>query len=213
MPYTEEQLLPISALQHFVFCPRQCALIHIEQVWSENRFTVEGHHLHEKVHERGHESRGDVRIETGLSLRSLELGLFGMADVVEMHRQDDGSCQPFPIEYKRGKPKKDASDTVQLCAEAMCLEEMLDCHIAAGALFYGKTRRRKAVSFDDALRQLTVETARQLHDLIDAENTPPPLNEPKCQICSLKYLFMPFSGCLSFAEYLLKNTTVPEEPI
>jgi CRISPR-associated exonuclease Cas4 len=208
MPYTEEQLLPISALQHLRFCERQCALIHIEQVWSENRFTVEGQHLHEHVHERGSESRGKIRTETGLALRSLELGLSGIADVVEFHRQEDASWLPFPVEYKRGKPKQDSSDEVQLCAQAICLEEMLDCQIPCGALFYGKTRRRKQVAFDPALRELTAETARQLHALIAGGITPPPLqNEPKCSHCSLQDLCMPKRPRQSVADYIAANTS------
>ncbi len=207
MPYTEEQLLPISALQHLRFCERQCALIHIEQVWSENRFTVEGQHLHEHVHERGGESRGDIRSETGLALRSLELGLTGIADVVEFHRQADGEWLPFPVEYKRGKPKQDSSDEVQLCAQAICLEEMLNCKIPSGALFYGKSRRRKQVELDSALRELTAETALRLHALIQVGITPPPLQDaPKCSHCSLQDLCMPKRPRRSVAEYIEANT-------
>ena len=124
--YSEDELLQLSALQHFVFCPRQCALIHIEQLWEENRFTAEGRIIHEDVHEEGVENRKDVKIERGIPLRSLELGLSGKADVVEFRKTQDGKkLILFPIEYKRGKPKLDHCDMVQLCAQAMCLEEML----------------------------------------------------------------------------------------
>jgi CRISPR-associated exonuclease Cas4 len=162
--YAEDELLPISALQHYVFCPRQCALIHIEQLWSENVFTAEGRGLHEKVHDAESESRPGARIVRGLRLRSLELGLVGQADVVEFHRlggpdqqnqiatvvpeglpRNDmagtavprlqGRYRAFPVEYKRDKPKADACDEVQLCAQAMCLEEMLGTSIAKGTLF------------------------------------------------------------------------------
>lgn len=211
MPYTEDQLLPLSALQHLRFCDRQCALIHIEQVWAENRFTVEGRNLHDHVHERSRESRGAIRTETGLALRSLELGLAGVADVVEFHRQDDKSWLPYPVEYKRGKPKKDESDRVQLCAQALCLEEMLDVAIPEGALFYGKTRRRKQVAFDTPLRDLTAETARRLHDLIDGGVTPPSLDSPKCSHCSLQDLCMPTVGKHSVTRYLERHTRTTED--
>jgi len=198
--YTEDDLLPLSALQHLLFCERQCALIHVEQAWSENRLTVEGRQMHEHVDSRGRELRGDVRIEFGVALRSLHLGLAGIADVVEFHRPEGSGTgvsggrtpwQPFPVEYKRGKPKGDHSDEVQICAQALCLEEMLNCHVPCGALFYGKTRRRAEVSFDDALRQETARTARRLHVLVDGGVTPKALPEPKCRRCSLKDLCIP----------------------
>ena len=114
MSYLEDDLIQLSALQHYAFCPRQCALIHVEQVWSENLLTVQGRIMHEHVHEEGNESRGDLCIERGVALRSLQLGLIGKADVIEYHRRADGSWQVFPVEYKRGKPKPDNSDKVQL---------------------------------------------------------------------------------------------------
>jgi CRISPR-associated exonuclease Cas4 len=169
--FFENELLPLSAIQHFLFCERQCALIHIEQQWEENRFTVEGRLLHERVDDKGHESRGDVRIARGLAIRSLRLGLAGVADVVEFHRMDEperatdtlvklpdtaGWWKAFPIEYKRGKPKPGPCDEAQLCAQAICLEEMLGIRITEGALFYHSIRRRKDVSFDGALRALGV---------------------------------------------------------
>ena len=180
-----DELIPISALTQYAYCPRRCALIHIEQIWTENKFTAEGRIMHEHVHEEGNESRGDVRIERGASLRSLELGVIGKADVVEYHRQADGSWQAFPVEYKRGKPKPDHSDKIQLCAQALCLEEMLDTHIPAGALFYGKTRRRLDVEFDEALRQETRDAARLTHELIASKKTPGPVYEKRCESCSL----------------------------
>jgi len=141
--------------------------------------------MHEHVHEEGNESRGDVRIERGTALRSLNLGIIGKADVVEYHRQPDGSWQAFPVEYKRGKPKPDHCDKIQLCAQAMCLEEMLDTHIPAGALFYGKTRRRLDVEFDEALRQETRDAARLTYELIASKKTPGPVYEKRCESCSL----------------------------
>ena len=187
----DEDAIAISALSHYIFCPRRCALIHIEQIWDENRFTAEGRIMHERVHEADRESRGKVRIESGVWLRSLSFGLVGIADVVEFHRQPDKSWLPFPVEYKRGKSKKDDCDTVQLCAQALCLEEMLGVEIGSGALFYGKTRRRKDVVFDDGLRTKTEETAHGTQALIASGKTPPPIYQKKCDSCSLLGTCMP----------------------
>ena len=151
MIYSEDDLLPVSALQHLTFCERQCALIHIEQLWSENIFTAQGRVMHERVHSETSENRRNVRIELGMPLRSLRLGLIGKADVVEFHRQPNGMWQPFPVEYKRGKPKLNNCDKVQLCAQAICLEETLGVSISSGALFYGKDRRRADVEFNETL--------------------------------------------------------------
>jgi CRISPR-associated exonuclease Cas4 len=193
--YGENDLLMISALQHLLFCPRQCALIHVEQQWAENRYTAEGKIMHERVDESGRESRGQIRTVFGLPLRSLRLGLSGKADAVEYHRQDDddkATCwQPFPVEYKRGKPKKNDSDLVQLCAQAICLEEMLDCSVPEGAIYYGKPRRRLAVIFDETLRDKTFEAARRLHELIASDQTPQARYEKKCDSCSLLSACMP----------------------
>ena len=186
-----DDFIQLSALQHYAFCPRQCALIHIEQIWTENRLTAEGRILHERVHEEGSETRGDVRIERGVSLRSTKLGLIGKADVIEYHRQPDGSWQAFPVEYKRGKPKPDDSDKVQLCAQAMCLEEMLRLTVPAGALFYGKTRRRLDVVFDETLRRETTEAAQKTQELIESGKTPKPVYSKRCESCSLMGECMP----------------------
>jgi len=219
MTYHEDDLLPLSALQHLAFCERQCALIHIEQVWLENRLTAEGRLLHDKTHEgEGEvEVRGDCRIARALRLRSLELGLSGQADMVEFHKADSslqhsalssrpsvlspqssalssqppasglqaGLWQPFPVEYKRGKQKPGHCDQAQLCAQALCLEEMLGVAIPRGALFYGKTRRRLAVEFTPALRAETADLAARLHALFEAGRTPPAVYEKKCESCSL----------------------------
>lgn len=184
--YTEDDLIQLSSLQHMAFCPRQCALIHIEQTWTESGLTAEGRIMHERVHDEDRESRGNVRIEYGIPLRSLRLGLIGKADVVEYHCKDIAGWQPFPIEYKRGKPKIDHCDKIQLCAQAMCLEEMLDVHIPAGAIFYGQTRHRLDVTFDGALRRETEEAAKQTHALIDSGCTPKPVYAKRCERCSLK---------------------------
>ncbi|MCX7016716.1 MAG: CRISPR-associated protein Cas4 [Candidatus Sumerlaeota bacterium] len=195
--FDEDDLLPISALQHLAFCERQCALIHIESLWDENVLTAEGRVLHERTHEGETESRGDVRIARGVRLRSLRLGLIGMADVVEFHRRPENEEQgarlknvggrwlPFPVEYKRGRPKSGRCDEIQLCAQAICLEEMLGIGVERGALFYGQPRRRQEVALDEALREVTEETARRLHALIASGRTPPARYEKKCENCSL----------------------------
>ena len=209
--YNQDDFIQLSALQHMAFCPRQCALIHIEQVWAENRLTAEGRIMHEHVHEEGGESRGNVRIEHGVSLRSLRLGLIGKADVVEYHRQSHGSWQPFPVEYKRGKPKPDHPDKIQLCAQALCLEEMLGVRISCGALFYGQTRRRLDVAFDEGLRRETEDAARRVHELIASEKTPKPVYAKKCDLCSLLNLCSPkaLQKKRSVKQYLDRMTEEP----
>ena len=183
--------LPLSALQHLLFCERQCALIHVERLWEENRFTAEGRVLHEKVDEGRGESRPGVRITRSLQLRSEVLGLHGVADVVELHWGTDGGWQPFPVEYKRGKPKAHDADLVQLCAQAICLEECFGTPVPEGALFYGQTRRRLNVVFDEGLRELTRRTAARLHELIDGGVTPRAVREKKCEACSLLEVCLP----------------------
>jgi CRISPR-associated exonuclease Cas4 len=197
MMFTEDELIPLSALQHLLFCERQCALIHIEQAWAENRFTAEGRIMHEQVDEVGRESRGRIRTVYGLPLRSLRLGLSGKADAVEFHREGgDGSgdasiWRPYPVEYKRGKPKQNDCDLVQLCAQALCLEEMLGVAVPEGALYYGKPHRRLTVALNDPLREKTMETAQRLHELISSGHTPQARYEKKCESCSLLSVCMP----------------------
>lgn len=206
--YAEEDLLPVSALQHLVFCERQCALIHLELIWNENLFTAKGRVMHERVDKGGDESRGEVKIKYGLQLRSLEMGLYGKADAVEFYRDSarrKTPWQPYPVEYKRGQPKVDDCDKVQLCAQALCLEEMLDTEIPAGALFYGKIRRRQEILFDRELREKTKNAAVRLHELINGGVTPPALYTPKCRSCSLIDQCMPESmGSRSVKDYLDK---------
>lgn len=179
------RLIPLSALQHMLFCPRQCALIHLEQQWAENRYTAEGRVLHDCADHLGHERRRGIHTAMALPLASEALGLTGVADVVEF----DESQQPAlvrPIEYKRGRPKAHRADEVQLCAQALCLEEMLNVRIEQGALYYGKTRRRKVVAFDDELRALTLSVIADTRVLFDSNRTPPATYEPKCcDRCSL----------------------------
>ena len=197
-----DDLIMLSALQHFVFCPRQCALIHIEQLWAENVLTAEGRIMHDKVDTANRESRGNIRIEYGVPMRSLRLGLIGKADVVEFHKDGDRWI-PFPVEYKRGKPKPGNCDKVQLCAQAICLEEMMNVRIPEGALFYGETRHRHDVEFDTALRKETEEAAVRLRELIASGTTPPPVYSAKCKKCSLVELCLPQVNKKA-SNYLLK---------
>lgn len=186
--FSESDLLPLSALQHICFCERQCALIHVERMWLENRFTAEGRIMHERVDSGKTESRGNVRVAFAVYLRSLRLGLVGKADVVEFHLEKlpcgNTRWLPFPVEYKRGRPKKNICDRIQLCAQAICLEEMLSVMIPAGALFFGKTRRRQEVGFDETLRAATADAARRLHILVSSGQTPDPVYTAKCESCS-----------------------------
>jgi CRISPR-associated exonuclease Cas4 len=187
-PTVEDALIPLSALQHHLFCPRQCALVHVEQLWAEDAATAEGRLLHERVDAGRPERRPGVRIARGIALRSLALGVVGRADVVEFHGR---SSRPFPVEYKRGKPKAHRADEVQLCAQAICLEEMFGQPVSEGALFYGVSRRRLPVGFDLELRALTARVAREAHANIVAGRTPPPLHTPACGRCSLADLCQP----------------------
>lgn len=203
--YSESDLLPISALQHLAFCERQWALIHLEQQWTENRLTAEGRTLHERSDQGEDETRPGVRICRGMHLRSLRLGLAGKADVVEFRRQAEGQPCPFPIEYKRGRPKPGRYDEVQLCAQALCLEEMLGVSVPEGALFYGQPRRRTMVVFDGELRAETERLAARLHYLYTARITPKARYEKKCDSCSLYSLCLPKSTGSGSAQHYLKH--------
>lgn len=195
-----EELLPISGLQHLAFCERQCALIHLERLWTENVLTAEGRVLHDRVHSDDSETRGKVRTARGLPLVSHRLGLSGVADVVEFRRDDNatlrlpkrlGTWSVYPVEYKRGKRKKENFDEIQLCAQALCLEEMLNVPIPEGSLFYGKTRSRTEVSITDDLRTETRRLALRFHELMRSGITPPPKPGPHCESCSLADECMP----------------------
>ena len=178
--YPESDYLLLSGLQHLRFCPRQCALIHIEQLWKENFFTASGRVLHEKVHGGIGESRKIVRIERDLKVSSQKLGITGNTDVVEFY--SDGRI--IPVEYKHGQPKPDTSDEVQLCAQAICLEEMLGCSISEGALFYFKIRRRISVPITTELRWETEELALRFHHLVEEGLTPKAEYKKNCESCS-----------------------------
>jgi len=201
--FSDDDLLPISALQHLVYCERQCMLIHGEGAWAENRSTAQGRIMHERVHAERSGMEDGRLIARGLRLCSHRLGLSGAADVVEFHPVQTeletgvilprraGRWLPFPVEYKRGRPKKHDADAVQICAQAMCLEEMLETDIGQGALFYGQTRRRKDVVFSDDLRKRVELLAARLHTLVIAGITPAPEPGPKCENCSLQPICLP----------------------
>ncbi len=202
-------MLPISALQHLLFCERQCALIHLERLWAENRFTVEGNVMHERAHDGPDETRPGVRITRGLPIRCERLQLTGQADIVEFH-QKDGAI--VPVEYKRGKPKGDDSDRVQLCAQALCLEEMFGKTVPQGFLFYGKRKRRTEIAFDQELRATTEAAAARLHELIENRITPPAVRTKKCDSCSLERLCLPHAmrfktGAANWLERQLANAS------
>jgi CRISPR-associated exonuclease Cas4 len=230
--YDEDDLLPLSALQHLLFCERRAALVHIEGLWAENTATLEGDHLHEKVHgELPAVSRGDVRIARSLPLRSLRLGLSGKTDVVEFHRTGEvesapvegapkrhvrlenvrGRWKPYPVEYKRGKLRREEGYVIQLCAQAICLEEMLECEITQGALYFGATRHRLEVEFDRSLREYTEAAAARLHEMIALGVTPRAVREPKCEKCSLLGLCLPeaMSRSKSVMAYVEKMKAEP----
>jgi CRISPR-associated exonuclease Cas4 len=191
--YTEDDFIQLSALQHFSFCPRQCALSYIEQIWEENLLTAEGGVMHERAHEEQFETRDGVRIERGMPLRSLKLGLIGKADVVEFRKNETKQWVPFPVEYKHGKPKENNCDKIQLCAQGMCLEEMTGITVSSGAIFYGKTRHRLDVVFDEALRKETEDVARRVHGFIAAGVTPRAEYSKRCESYSLVSACMPKS--------------------
>jgi CRISPR-associated exonuclease Cas4 len=180
-----DDALPLSGLQHLAFCPRQWALIHLEQAWEENRLTAEGRLLHEAADYPGQTTRPSHRSVRGLALLSRRLRLSGRADVVEF------GPSPYPVEYKRGRAKPTDCDIVQLCAQAMCLEEMLDTPIEKGAIFYGEPRRRLEVVFDPALRQRTEQLCEEMHRLHRTGETPPAVPATHCKNCSLAGVCLP----------------------
>lgn len=201
----EDDLIPLSALQHYLYCPRQCALIHLEQQWSENRQTAEGRLLHERTDRPQAERRHGVRTVTAMPLTSLEHGITGIADVVEFHREAQGE-RVFPVEYKRGRPKAHRADEVQLCAQALCLEEMLAQHVPSGALFYCQTRRRTEVLFDHELRELTLRTIAGVREMRVSGITPLARHEARrCDGCSLIDLCQPRLSGRRVGEWLWRH--------
>lgn len=217
--YTEEDYLMISGIQHFAFCRRQWALIHIEQAWEENVRTLEGSFLHEKAHCGESEKRGDLLISRNLPVFSNTLGISGNCDIVEFHRDPkgvtisgrDGLFLPIPVEYKVGKPKEHNADMMQLCAQALCLEEMLLCKIEKGHLYYGDIRRRIDVTFDDELRVEVKSAFEEMHRLFERRYTPKVKPTIRCKLCSLENLCMPkLCQNLSVDRYI-KNTVLNHE--
>lgn len=206
MPYADEELIPISALQHHLFCPRQCALIHVDGLWAENRLTVEGRALHERSDTPGRRTRRAPsstsgtdepmlgrRIVRALPLVARGLGLVGKADQVEFATDAEGRVTgpPLPVEHKRGRPKRLDHDRVQVAAQAMCLEEMLGVRIERGELFYHGVRRREVVELTDERRALVVRTAAEVRTNIEMNRIPRVKKQPKCRRCSLLDLCMP----------------------
>ena len=182
----DEELIMISALEHWSYCPRQCALIHQEQTFDENLYTLQGHLLHERVDEGESGLQGDVRIERGLPLWSRRLGLVGRADVVEFR-----GATPFPIEYKRGPRRQWGHDDLQLCAQALCLEEMTGQKVMHGAIYYHGSRRRKEVVFDERLRQQVADAVLAIRQMLASDTLPPAVNDARCRHCSLKDSCLP----------------------
>lgn len=200
MSERDEDLRILSELQHFAFCRRQWALIHLEGAWKDNLRTVEGNLLHERAHDPTlRESRGDVYTVRGVNLRSETLGVSGQCDVLEFRRDPDGITlpdrdgrwRPYPVEYKRGGPKQTDADRLQLCGQALCLEEMLCCEIPAGALFYGETRRREEVVFTPELRQRVRDCLSEMRELAAKGHTPRVKPTKSCNACSLKDICVP----------------------
>ena len=200
MEYREDDFLMLSGIQHFIFCRRQWALIHIEQQWKENEHTIVGELLHKKAHDPYlAEKRGDVMISRALPVYSRSMGVSGECDIVEFHRAEDGIglhghrglFRVFPVEYKKGGPKESEADILQLTAQAMCLEEMLCCSVPEGALYYGKTRRRTPVRFSPELRRQVQSAAEEMHQLFRRGHTPKARPGKFCGACSLKELCLP----------------------
>lgn len=213
--YNEEDFLSLSGIQHFEFCRRQWALIHIEQQWEENLRTVEGNLLHKNAHDGySAEKRGDVIVSRGMPIFSRTLGINGVCDIVEFHKQDDGveifgregKFKVLPVEYKRGEPKDNDVDVLQLAAQAMCLEEMLCCNIEDGSIFYGETRRRIKVRIGNDLRDKVKSKFKEMHEIYDRRHTPKVKPSKSCNACSLKDLCLPkLCKNKSAREYILDN--------
>jgi len=215
MEYKEEDFLMLSGIQHFAFCRRQWALIHIEQQWAENLRTVEGKIMHERTHDESQtETRGDLIISRGMAVFSSELGVNGVCDVVEFHKDakgvtlfgKEGRYQAIPIEYKKGIPKENDADELQLTAQAMCLEEMLLCDIPAGYLYYGERKRRTKVIFNEELRNRVKSICLEMHQLYEKRHTPLVKMSKSCNACSLKDLCLPkLCKNKSAKDYISKN--------
>lgn len=215
MEYEEEDFLQLSGLQHFKFCRRQWALIHIENLWADNGRTMDGSLMHQRVHdETFRERRGNTAIIRAMAIRSRRLGVSGQCDVLEFHKSPDGVplrgydglWLPFPVEYKRGRPNERGADALQLCGQAMCLEEMLCCGVPSGALFYGETRHREAVEFTPELRREVTGCLAEMHELYRRGHTPKVKPTKSCNACSLKELCLPrLMSVRPVRQYLREN--------
>lgn len=214
MEYMEDDFLMLSGIQHFAFCRRQWALIHIEQQWQENEHTIQGELLHKRVHDPWlKEKRSDVIISRSLPVFSRTMGVSGVCDIVEFHKSEDGTSlhghrgmfQVYPIEYKKGSPKDTEIDILQLTAQAMCLEEMLSTRIEEGAVYYGETHRREVIAFTDELRTKVKNIFEEMHQLYDKRYTPKVKWSKSCNACSLKDICLPKLGkAPSVKEYIHK---------
>lgn len=210
--YSEDEYLMLSGIQHYVFCRRQWALIHIEQQWEENYRTMDGNIMHKHAHDDAfHEKRGDLIITRGMAVSSPYLGVSGECDIVEFRRNDngislcgqEGKYSVIPVEYKRGSPKIDESDKLQLAAQAMCLEDMLCCEILEGYLYYGETRHRMRVEINEELREQTKNVLEEMHELFRRGHTPKVKRTKTCNACSLKNICLPVLCCRKTAsEYI-----------
>jgi CRISPR-associated exonuclease Cas4 len=207
--YSEDDYIMISALSHYVFCPRRCALIHVDGLWSENVYTTRGKLFHERVDSGEDESRGDTRIIRSLNIYSRRLGLSGRCDVVEFH-DVEGTAVPYPVEYKSGKPKMDICDLAQVCAQALCLEEMTLTPVREAAIYYGKPRRRLLVELDDGLRKRTEEIVAAVHAMIETRSVPSARREKKCETCSINGYCMPGTGNRKLSKYIEELFTADE---
>lgn len=214
MAYCEDDYLLISGIQHFIFCKRQWALIHLEQQWAENFRTTDGELIHKNAHDSGFtEKRNGTIITRGMPVSSARLGISGECDVVEFHKFKNGVALfgreekylPIPIEYKRGEPKRDDCDILQLTAQAICLEEMLCCEVDYGYLFYNGTRRRVKVDFTSEIRRKTEETILKMHELYARKHTPKVTRTKSCNACSLKDLCLPTIMNKSSAEEYMRK--------
>lgn len=221
MEYREEDFLSLSGIQHFAFCRRQWALIHIEQQWQENLRTIEGQIVHEKAHDGySSEKRKDVVISRGMAVFSKTLGINGVCDIVEFHKSLDGVTifgreglyRPSPVEYKRGKPKDGDYDALQLCAQAMCLEEMLLCNIPKGFMFYAEINRRQEIELSSELRDRVRDITNEMHMLYDRRYTPKVKPTKSCKACSLSGVCIPkLNKNISASKYIINNLAEESE--
>ncbi len=219
--YAEDDLLPLRYLNDLLFCERRVAMHLLEQIWIGNQFTVEGEYAHRKVDRTANLKRGDKRNVTGMMLVSYRLGVTGKADLVEFRSEDVPSAvssTPYPVDFKRGKKRRWDNDEVQLCAQALCLEEMLSVPVPKGAIFHIRSQHRREVVFDEPLRQLTIQTAARLHEMVRTRITPPAEWKPRCKGCSLFDICMPKAWrpratAKRYLEELIQpsDTTAPSE--